>query len=190
MLHSSFFHYLFSFPMNRFLALGLSIGALCIVSTSCANLNSTSPAPEVWTDARLFDLAKSMTANTWYKKSDAALNKGSKSGHTQPLLRTRYNPTAVQMLDATSGKVKAGAVFADGSIIVKELLNADRSLSGYALMVKQKSDPSADAQGWVWGYLAANGTALSTVTNKGAGCIGCHSISGHIDNTLMNFDHP
>jgi hypothetical protein len=170
-----------------------SIVLICAMFHACSSNNSmTQPqtTPPAWTDASIFDTAKVRTGMVWYKKTDSLFTKGSKSGHVEPLLRTRYNSTAAQMLDA-SGKVKAGAVFAEGSIIVKELVLADRTtISTYAVMIKQKSDPNADAQGWVWGYVTGAGGVRDAVSRKGAGCIGCHSIAGHIDNTLMNFDHP
>jgi hypothetical protein len=105
-------------------------------------------------------------------------------------MRTRYNSVAAQMLDA-SGKVKSGAVFAEGSIITKELINADRTtVNGYALLIKRKADPNADADGWVWGYVTGTGAERHPLTSKGNGCIGCHSIAGHIDRTLMNVSVP
>jgi len=141
------------------------------------------------TDAALFDIAKQTTGFTWYKRSDALLAKGAKSGHSEPFKRTRYNAQAATHLDA-AGKVKEGTVFSEESIIVKELVNADRSFSGYALMLKRKADPSADANGWVWGYVLASGAVRDAAARKGAGCIGCHSISGNIDLTLMNVTNP
>jgi hypothetical protein len=141
------------------------------------------------TDAAIFDIAKQTQGYTWYKNSDAYIGRTPKSGHSEALMRTRYNTTAAAVLDA-SGKVRSGTTFPEGSIITKELVNADRSLSGYAVMLKRKNDPSADADGWVWGYVTGSGAVRYAVANKGAGCIGCHSIAGHIDRTLMNVSVP
>jgi hypothetical protein len=168
----------------------MTIVAVSACSTNPPTMTQTTMTPPAWTDASIFDTAKVRTNMVWYKKTDVLLNRGSKSGHVEPFLRTRYNSVAAQMLDG-SGKVKAGTVFAEGSIIVKELVLADRTtISTYAVMIKQKSDPNADANGWVWGYVTGTGGVRDAVSRKGAGCIGCHSIARHIDNTLMNFDHP
>jgi hypothetical protein len=170
----------------------LLIMTFCAVIASCADSNNTmtQPAPtQAVTDAQVFETAKQTSGYTWYKNSDVLLGRTAKSGHTEPFMRTRYNSVAATMLDA-SAKVKAGAVFAEGSIITKELINADRSVNGYAVLWKRKQDPNADADGWVWGYVTGSGGVRHAVSNKGNGCIGCHSIAGHIDRTLMNVSVP
>ncbi len=138
---------------------------------------------------KIFEIAKQTSGYTWYKKSDAYLTRNSVSGHIEPLQRTRLDAIAATQLDA-NGKVKAGAVFPEGSTIVKELVNADKTINGYALLIKRKADPSADADGWVWGYVTAAGAERHPLSSKGNGCIACHSISGHIDRTLMNVSNP
>ena len=124
----------------------------------------------------------------YYKNSTDTLQRSSGSGHTaQPKLRTRYNAKAAAMLDA-QGKVKAGAVFSDSSLIVKELFNAGNQIEVLAYMFKLSGADNADANGWVWGEVSPGGNVLYTVTNKGAGCNGCHSTG--IDYTRMNDSHP
>jgi Cytochrome P460 len=137
------------------------------------------------TDQELLDLSKSATGFTWYKNSDALLPKSSGTGHSQPLLRTRYNDVAAAMLDM-DGKVKAGTVFPDGSLIVKELNNNATTIGRYAILYKQSGHADADADGWVWGYINANGSVAEPAANKGNGCRGCHGQADHIDFTLMN----
>lgn len=149
----------------------------------------TTTTPEALTIPKIFEIAKQTSGYTWYKKSDAYLPKNGVSGHIEVFQRTRLDATAATQLDA-NGKVKAGAVFPEGSTIVKELVNADKSINGYALLIKRKADPSADADGWVWGYVTAAGAERHPLSSKGAGCIACHSISGHIDRTLMNVSNP
>ena len=72
------------------------------------------------TDKELYDMAKGTTGFTWFKNSDSLLNKSSGSGHPQPFLRTRYNTVASSQLDST-GRIMTGALFPEGSLIVKEL---------------------------------------------------------------------
>ncbi|TAE33752.1 MAG: hypothetical protein EAZ92_00450 [Candidatus Kapaibacterium sp.] len=169
-------------------ALLLLVLSSCDMTNNATSGGITATSGNV-TIAQIFETAKQTSGYTWYKKSDALLAKTPKSAHAEPFMRTRFNATAAQMLDA-SGKVKEGAVFSEGSIITKELINTDKSLNGYALLIKRKADPNADADGWVWGYVTASGAERHPLTSKGNGCIGCHSIAGHIDRTLMNVSVP
>ena len=141
------------------------------------------------TDEQLLMKAKETTGFTWYKNSDQLLSKGPHTGHSEDFLRTRYNATAAAMLDA-DGKVKAGAVFPDESLIVKELHSNSTTLSTYAVMYKKSGHEDADAHGWVWGYIRPGGEVREPASNKGSACTGCHSQNGNIDLTLMNLDHP
>jgi len=141
------------------------------------------------TDLLLYDMATVDTGFVWFKFSDEALGKSSGSGHSEPKLRTRYNAVAATMLDA-EGRIQEGAQFPDGSLIVKELLENDLSISLYAVLYKKAGNPDADANGWVWGYLNPNGTVRTPASQKGSGCIGCHTQSGHIDYMLMNKFYP
>ena len=138
-------------------------------------------------EADLYAAAKLTAGFVYYKNSTAYLSKSAGSPHAEPLLRTRYNAKAAAMLDA-NGKVKTGAVFADSSLIVKELTNADSTVNIYAVMFKLSKASNADANGWVWTELKANGDIAYATSNKGAGCIGCHG--NGIDYTRMNDQHP
>ena len=140
-------------------------------------------------DKQLLDMAKESSGFTWYNNSNALLNKSSGSGHSQPFLRTRYNTIAATMLDG-SGKITAGAVFPDGSLIVKELFSNSTDLGRYAILYKKASDANADANGWVWGYINADETVAEPAANKGTGCRGCHSQANSIDFMLMNAYFP
>jgi hypothetical protein len=176
--------------MFRFSCISRAIACCAAIITiaSCEQTiikDTTTPL----TDAKIFETAKLTSGNVWYKNSDAYLAKTAKSGHSQPLMRTRYNATAAAQLDA-NGKVKAGTVFPEGSVITKELVKTGNVLDGYAVLWKRKADPNADADGWVWGYLNATGGVNNPISGKGNGCIGCHSIEGHIDRTLMNVSVP
>ncbi len=141
------------------------------------------------TDKELYDLSKETNGFVWYKNSNTLLNKSSGSAHPQPLLRTRYNALAAGKLDA-NGKIVTGAVFPEGALIVKEL-HADASTLGrYAILYKNSGSADADARGWVWGYINADGTVSEPASRKGASCISCHSQAGNIDYMLMNKFFP
>ena len=138
-------------------------------------------------DADLKSLAQS-NAVTWlyFKNSPALIARASTSPHPETTIRVRYNPFAATQLDAT-GKVKAGAVFPDSSIIVKELYNGT-TLSTIAVMMKLTGSQSAGFGGWIWAVYGADGSVQYSTAGRGGACSSCHS-SG-IDYTRMNDSHP
>jgi hypothetical protein len=141
------------------------------------------------TDKELFDMAQSSTSFTWYKNADSLLARSPGSGHPQPFLRTRYNTIAATKLDST-GKIMPDAQFADGSLIVKELFENSTTIGRYAILYKQTNHADADANGWVWGYILANGSVVEPASKKGASCVGCHSQADNIDYMLMDKYFP
>lgn len=140
-------------------------------------------------DKEMYDLAQTTKGYTWYKFSDALLDKSSGSGHNYPYLRTRYNETAAAMLDS-NGMIMESASFPEGSFIVKELFSDGSTIGRYAMLYKQSNHSSADARGWVWGYVNSDGTVAEPADKKGTSCIGCHSQQGSIDYMLMNKFFP
>jgi len=168
---------------TSFLILPLYI-LLGIAVNSCKKDNNISA-----TDKELYDLAKETSGFTWYKNSDEFLERSSESGHSQPYLRTRYNPVS-DGVTGTDGKVIPGSVFPDGSLIVKELYDNSKTLETYAILYKKYKHQDADENGWVWGYLEADGTVIETASNKGRACIDCHDQDENTDRTLMNKFFP
>lgn len=172
-------------------------GLLVVATVSCdSSADPQTPfAPVVdgggtWSDQRVVEVTASSRGFVWYKNSTELLPRSRGSGHLESFLRTRYNTIAAQSLDAT-GRVKPGATFANGSIIVMELFEANRiTISSYVLMAKQENDANADSTGWVWGFVTGSGAIRQSVRSKGAMCIGCHSTPGNIDKTLMAREHP
>lgn len=140
-------------------------------------------------DLELFKMAKETSGFTWYKNSDQLLPKSSGSGHNFPRLRTRFNTIAATQLDG-AGKIESTALFPEGSLIVKELINDDGSLGRYAILFKAANDENADANGWVWGYINEDQTIASSAKEKGASCISCHQQAGNVDYMLMNTFFP
>lgn len=139
-------------------------------------------------DQGLFDMAKQTAGFIWYKNSETLLNKSQGSGHNYSLLRTRYNTTAATML-GTDGKIKAGAVFPEGSLVVKELTNGNTA-ERYAILLKRAGHEAADERGWVWGYINMDGTVAEPASEKGGECKGCHGQQDNIDYMLMNKFFP
>lgn len=136
-------------------------------------------------DGEIFKLSEETNGFTWFESTDVYLEKSAGSGHNFPFLRTRFNATAFSQLDS-EGRVLPGAVFPDGSVIVKELYDDKKKFKRYATMWKNPSSEYADANGWVWGYIEKKGAVVESAELKGASCIGCHAQSNNIDGTLMN----
>ncbi|MDO9510894.1 MAG: cytochrome P460 family protein [Bacteroidales bacterium] len=161
----------------------LIIAVLYIFTSACSKEDATG------TDKQLYDMALVTNGFTWYKNSESYLPKSQGSGHNQAFLRTRYNDLAATQLDS-NGKVNPDAVFPNGSLIVKELYNSDKTLDQYAILYKQSNHIDADANGWVWGYVSASGKVAEPAEKKGQACTSCHLQTGHIDYLLMNKYFP
>ena len=140
-------------------------------------------------DEELYNMAKDTNGFTWFKFSDIGLPKSSGTGHSEPLLRTRYNDIATMYLDS-NGLVIPGTQFPNGSLIVKELLSNSGGILRYAVLYKDSDNINADPNGWVWGYIDTDGTVAVTARDKGQVCIGCHTQSDNIDYGLMNKYFP
>lgn len=140
-------------------------------------------------DKELYEMAKTTSGFVWYNKSSDLKDKSSGTGHSQPFLRTRYNSIAATKLDST-GKILPNSIFPEGSLIVKELYSNSSTLDRYAILLKKTGSEDADAKGWVWGYVNADGTVAEAASKKGSSCISCHSQSGNIDYMLMNKYFP
>lgn len=137
------------------------------------------------TDQKLYQMALKTEGFVWYKNSSNYLDKSSGTGHSQPFLRTRYNAIAATMLNP-NGTIQSGIQFPEGSVIVKELYDSNKKLERYAILYKNASNITADANGWVWGYINANATTAVSADLKGSSCISCHTQENNIDYMLMN----
>jgi len=162
------------------------IAALLIAGCNGDETPVDVPSVSTTTESDLYVMGKDPAGFVFYKNSTDTIVKAGGSGHPDPKLRTRYNAVAARSLDS-DGRVKAGTVFPDSSLIVKELFTND-VLTTYVFMLKRTGDNNADANGWVWAETHASGSTLYAASNKGFGCINCHSIG--IDYTRMNDAHP
>lgn len=175
--------------VNLKLMLVFSISLLCIFSFHSCKKEKNVSDMEKSTDKQLYDMSKSTAGFTWFKNSDVLLNKSSGSAHAQSFLRTRYNSTAATKLDG-AGRIMNGVSFPEGSLIVKEMFESTTNLVRYAILYKKSDSPDADARGWVWGYINADGVIVESASKKGSSCISCHSQNGNIDYMLMNKFFP
>lgn len=166
------------------LPLSLVIPALALSLAGCKHEPDTTPL-----DAELYQLALNSSGHVWYKNSDELLPRSTGSGHSEAFLRTRYNAIAATALD-TLYRVVADTAFPPGSLIVKELWSDASTIGTYAILLKRPDAEAADADGWVWGYLRANGEVRAPAIDRGAACRTCHMQDGEIDATLMNQYFP
>jgi len=137
-------------------------------------------------DADLVVLIQPTASWVYYKNFTTPFGKASSSPHPEPFIRVRYNTRAAMQLDA-GGKVKVGVVFADSSVIVKELSDGT-TVSTYAVMMKLNGSSSAGFGGWIWAEYGPGGATRYSTASRGGACSSCHS-SG-IDYTRMNDTHP
>jgi len=165
----------------RFLVIALPV---LFLLGSCTHESGT-----MGIDLELYGKAQNTVGFTWFANSNTLLDKSAGSGHSNPKLRTRFNEIATQMLDS-NGRVVSNAKFAEESVIVKELFDADNKLARYAVLYKDSNNEFADAQGWVWDYINVDGSVSETAENKGKACMGCHQQTGSIDYILMNKFFP
>ncbi len=162
----------------------------CIFAGIIAILFSCSSDKALSTiEYELLKEAKKTMGFVWFKFDNSILDKSSGSGHPFPHLRVRFNTIAATRLDST-GRIKSNALFPEGSLIVKELMNAEGEIQRYAILKKQAANEFADERGWVWGYINADASIAVPSSEKGASCINCHSQSGNIDYMLMNKYFP
>jgi Cytochrome P460 len=178
-----------SFMAASFLRLPLA-GLVFLIVFVVQACQKDDPAPDT-TDRDLAALARDTTGFTWFAHDPALRPKSSGSGHTTPWLRTRYNATAAVQLDPATGHVRAGAIFGEGAVVVKELHQTPTGgATQYAIIRKDPRNANAAANGWVWAIYNADGSVSVSATMKGTGCASCHAQTDNIDGTLMNKFFP
>lgn len=166
---------------NQLIVQTFLLGVSILVSCSKDKVNTV--------DIELLNKALDTNGFVWFKYADTLLPKSAGSGHNEPFLRTRYNSIAASQLDSI-GKIHAAAQFPDGSLIVKELFDNSVNIGRYAILYKDSDNDFADENGWVWGYMNADGSIVEPASKKGNACISCHSQSQNIDYMLMNKYFP
>jgi hypothetical protein len=165
----------------------LLLALFALVLAGCKEEESVAPTSSVTvTDAQLYQLTMSTHKAAFYKNSTDTIPGNSGAAHAGKVL-VWYNAKAKEQLDA-NGKVKSAAVFADSSLIVKEIFNTSGTKLYYAIMFKLSNASNKGAGDWVWSELKADGSAFISAADKGAICGPCHS-SG-VAYTRMNDTHP
>ncbi len=168
---------------------------LPLAFAACSSGDPAAPAPgpgsgpgsgQAISDQQLFALSQRQVQWRFYKDRADTLNRSSGSGHPEPRLVTRFDPIAARQL-GTDGKVRAGAVFPDSSLIVKDLISGGALLT-VAVMYKLRGNPNAGSSGWLWAEYGPTGATKIAVSGRGGSCESCHRVG--IDFTRMNDSHP
>lgn len=175
------FVFLFKFMMRKTYLFFLLFTSMLVVQ-SCKK--DEEDPPEDSTDMDLYNAISSVSGYTYYIGTPGITAAAGNSPHG--FERVRFNATAQAALDST-GKLPVGSTFLAGSIIVKEIYSsATGGLSLYAVMKKDASNSNV-ANGYVWAEYNTNGTVAYSASNKGAGCVSCHSGSTNRD-LVRTFD--
>lgn len=137
------------------------------------------PAPTISDDASLYRLVTQTEPFAGYTPFPNAdeFTTGRLVGSEahRPVVRVSLNARAASAL--VGGRLPAGGRFPDGSIVFKEI-RASQSASPnlYAVMYRDQANPLAGG-GWLWAELSPTGSAAYSVTRRGSGCLGCHSLA-------------
>lgn len=100
-----------------------------------------------------------------------------------PIVRVRLNASAMGALQG--GRLPAGGRFPDGSIVLKEIgPSAGAPPTTYAVMYRDAAN-RLSANGWVWAEFSPSGSVQYSVSNRGAGCAGCHQRERGQQNDLV-----
>lgn len=125
------------------------------------------------TDQDLITAAEATTGFTYYKNDSTIVHSSPQSAHNA-YFRVKYNDIAYAAL-TDGGKLPAGGTFPEGSLVVKELYNSPTgALINLAIFKKDSGNSNAEA-GWLWGEYSASGSVYHSISQKGNGCISCHS---------------
>lgn len=90
----------------------------------------------------------------------------------RPIIRVTLNSIAMGSL--RNGRLPAGATFAEGSIVLKEVrASASTVPTLYVVMMKDSGNPLA-GDGWLWAEYGPTGSVAFSVSNRGSACTSCH----------------
>lgn len=153
---------------TRAIAISMLLLASAVMFTQCKK--NAEGADKV-----LFDKSNTTTGFTYYKGDNSILPSSNPSAHNK-FFRVRFNDIAQAAL-TDNGKLPAGGSFPEGSLIVKELFDAQNGdLKLLAAMEKAPANSAAGA-GWLWGEYTPDSKVVFSIYKKGDGCISCHSVN-------------
>lgn len=110
---------------------------------------------------------------TFYKGDPSVVPSSPQSAHNA-FFRVRFNSIASAAL-TDNGKLPANGTFPEGSIIVKDLYDSQTGNIVLYSVLKKESANADSNKGWLWIEYDSTGKEIYKITNKGNGCVSCHS---------------
>lgn len=130
----------------------------------------------------LFEEITTLSNYTFYQGDSSIVPSSPQSAHNA-FFRVRFNAIAAAAL-TDNGKLPVNGTFPEGSIIVKDLYNSQTGNVVLYSVLKKDSSSMNSTNGWLWVEYEANGNMIYKITNKGNGCVSCHS-TNHRDNVRL-----
>jgi hypothetical protein len=118
-----------------------------------------------------------------YKGKDTIYHPAGTSPHGNFNLNFNQTPHDAFGVD---GKLPVGQTFPEGSLIVKEIYDANNQLIVYAVMKKDRKSKFANHK-WIWAEYNADGSSKVSIAREGKDCVDCHT-SGITRDLTLSFD--
>jgi hypothetical protein len=146
----------------------VAVIAACFIY-SCAKDKGIDPSL-AYTDLALLDSCTNDAAFVYYKNDPNAIYPGVNGPHGT--FKLKFNHKAYAQL-TDMGKLPVGSVFANGSMIVKEVVSG-ATIIEYALMYKKEG-------AWVWAEIHPDKSVKHSVRSDHSICTSCHNQAGNRD---------
>ncbi len=140
-----------------------------IVLISCTKKVARDPSL-AYSNFAILDSIK-LSANKYYKNDPNIVYPNTGAPHGP--FKLRFNNIGFNAL-TSNGKLPAGGVMPNGSLVVKDVLDGNGAISVHAFMYKR-------AGSWIWGEIKPNKEVLYSVDRNPSLCINCHSQNVNID---------
>jgi hypothetical protein len=162
----------------------------CLAALSCHESTNPDHSPDnlrVSSDQELFELvAREMSTYSLFPNTDSVVA-GTLNGSSahRPEVRVSLNSAAGSAL--SDGRLNPGSSFPDGSVILKEIREEERTTL-FAVLYKDRENAHS-AGGWLWAELTPDGTVQYSLKRMGEACIGCHALeSGARNDHIRTFE--
>lgn len=157
----------------KYLILFITLVTILVSCTKKVGIN-----PELaYSDQAMFD---SITAPgfTYYKNDPNTFLPGTNGPHGP--YKLRFNKIGYNAL-TDNGKLPTGSAMPNGSLIVKDIYDANNAIKLYAFMYKRSGN-------WIWGEIQPDKEVYYSVYKNPSTCTNCHSQTGNRDLvTTFNF---
>lgn len=140
-----------------------------VINYSCKKDKGKNPEL-AYSDKALLDSCLNEAAFVYYKNDAGAVLSGIHGPHGS--FKLKFNKIATAVL-TDAGKIPAGYVFPEGSMVVKQIMNGN-TIVFYAFMYKYNGS-------WLWGEAKPNRDLVHGVNDNASICTSCHQQTGNRD---------